>query len=205
MAEGKKSFVAYSDWKNIFDELPDEDAGKLIKHIFSYVNDEKPQSDSVLIKAVFANIKATLKRDLDRWEKQLKQRSEAGKLSAEKRSTKFNDRSTVVDETVRNPTVSVSVSVSDSVNDVIIIDEIIEKLLTQKIWCDSICIKHGLKNHSEINPLLKKFKTHLESTKEIHKKEKYFIQHFNNWIVKQKSTSKETSIKSTVPKKFEIR
>lgn len=112
MAEGKKSFIAYSDWKNMFDEMPDEDAGKLIKHIFAYVNDENPESDSVLIKAVFANIKATLKRDLQKWDKQLKQRSEAGKISALNRSTKSNERSTVVNETVRNPTDSVSVSVS---------------------------------------------------------------------------------------------
>lgn len=116
MAEGKKSFVAYSDWKDVFDALPNEEAGALIKHIFAYVNDEDPVSDSVLINAVFANIKATLKRDLQRWEKQIEQRREAGKRSAEIRSTKMNDRSTVVNEFQRNSTDSVSVSVS--VNDI---------------------------------------------------------------------------------------
>lgn len=119
MAIGKKSFVAYADWKNIFDELPNEDAGKLIKHIFAYVNDENPESDSILIKAVFANIKTTLKRDLDKWESQLEQRKNAGKASAESRKNKFNEnneRSTVVDENKRNSTDSVSVSVNDSVS-----------------------------------------------------------------------------------------
>lgn len=118
MAEGKKSFIAYADWKEVFDELPNEEAGMLIKHIFSYVNDENPETDNFLIRAVFANIKATLKRDLKKWEKQLCQRKEAGRKSAEIRSTKINERSTVVDETVRNPTdsVSVSVSVNDSVS-----------------------------------------------------------------------------------------
>lgn len=119
MAQGKKSFVAYADWKNTFDELPNEEAGALIKHIFAYVNDENPVSDSILIKAIFANIKATLKRDLDKWENQLQQRSEAGKKSAELRAlNKINERSTVVDEYVRNSTdsVNVSVSVSDNVN-----------------------------------------------------------------------------------------
>jgi len=118
MAQDKKSFIAYSDWKNIFDELPNEDAGALIKHIFAYVYDENPISDSVLIRAVFANIKTTLKRDLEKWDSQLQQRSEAGKRSAEIRAlTKFNDRSTTVDETLRNSTDSVNVSVNVNVND----------------------------------------------------------------------------------------
>lgn len=117
MAENKKSFVAYADWKLIFDELPDEEAGKLIKHIFSYVNDENPISDSILINAVFANIKTTLKRDLEKWQTQLNQRVEAGKKSAEQRATKSNDRSTLVEVRQRNPTdnVNVNVSVSDNV------------------------------------------------------------------------------------------
>lgn len=117
MAEGKKSFIAYADWKNIFDELPDEDAGKLIKHIFAYVNDENPETESILIRAVFANIKTTLKRDLDRWESQLNQRRNAGKASAVSRSTKINGRSTVVQSRRRNSTDNVSVSVSDNVNE----------------------------------------------------------------------------------------
>lgn len=119
MAENKKSFIAYADWKNTFDELPDEEAGKLIKHIFAYVNDENPVSESILINAVFANIKTTLKRDLDKWQTQLSQRVEAGKKSAELRATKSNERSTTVESRLRNPTdsVSVSVSVSDNVNE----------------------------------------------------------------------------------------
>jgi len=116
MAEGKKSFVAYSDWRDTFNELNDEDAGKLIKHIFAYVNDENPTTDSVVVRAVFAQIKNTLKRDLQKWEKQLEQRREAGKKSAKVRSTKKNDRSTTVNERQRNSTDSVSVSVSVSVN-----------------------------------------------------------------------------------------
>jgi hypothetical protein len=123
MATGKKSFIAYADWKNTFDELDNENAGALIKHIFAYVNDESPESDSVLIRAIFANIKATLKRDLNKWDTQLVQRSEAGKRSAQLRAlNKINERSTVVDFRARNPTDSVSVSVSDSVNEIKEID-----------------------------------------------------------------------------------
>lgn len=115
MAENKKSFIAYSDWYEMFKALPDDVAGKLIKHIFSYVNDENPSTDDFIINALFAQVKSTLKRDLVKWEEQRQQRSEAGKRSAEIRLTKFNERSTTVNETERNSTVNVSVS--DNVND----------------------------------------------------------------------------------------
>ena len=85
MAQGKKSFIVYADWKDVFDELPNEDAGLLIKHIFAYVNDENPISENLLIRAVFANIKTTLKRDLCKYEKIREKRSLAGKASANKR------------------------------------------------------------------------------------------------------------------------
>lgn len=116
MAEGKKSFIAYSDWDGMFQVLPDEVAGKLIKHIFSYVNDRNPESNDFVIVALFEQIKTTLKRDLAKWEQQREQRSEAGKTSAKNRSTKFNERSNPLNEKVRNPTVSVSVNVNDNVN-----------------------------------------------------------------------------------------
>lgn len=118
MAENKKSFIAYSDWKETFDNLSDEYAGKLIKHIFAYVNDENPESKDMIINAVFPNIKNSLKRDLTKWENQIKQRSEAGKRSAEIRATKINERSIPLNENIRNPTVNDNVTVN--VNDTVI-------------------------------------------------------------------------------------
>lgn len=85
MAKDKKSFVAYTDWKQTFDALPDDKAGQLIKHIFSFVADENPETDDILINAVFANIQKTLERDLKKWKKQHSQRKKAGKRSAELR------------------------------------------------------------------------------------------------------------------------
>lgn len=112
MAENKKSFIAYADWKETFDALDNEKAGELIKHIFAYVNDENPVSKDMLINAVFANIKHTLKRDLKKWEKQHEQRKKAGKKSAEVRQR----NSTVVNGRSVSSTDSVSVSVN--VNDI---------------------------------------------------------------------------------------
>jgi hypothetical protein len=96
MANGKKSFVLYTDQKAIFDELTDEQAGKLIKHIYSYVNDEDPVTEDQIIKISFTPIKLQLKRDLQKWEEQQEQRREAGRKSAEKRQralTELNERS----------------------------------------------------------------------------------------------------------------
>lgn len=110
MAENKKSFIAYADWKETFEALDDEKAGQLIKHIFAYVNDENPVSEDMLINAVFASIRQTLKRDLKKWEKQYNQRVEAGKRSAEVRKR----NSTVVNG--RSVSSTVSVSVSDNIS-----------------------------------------------------------------------------------------
>ena len=113
MAEGKKSFIAYSDWYGMFKALPDDVAGKLIKHIFSYVNDENPSSDDFVINALFEQVKSTLKRDLIKWELQQEQRKNAGLRSAEVRK----QNATLVNGRSISSTVSVSDSVSVSVND----------------------------------------------------------------------------------------
>ena len=65
MAENKKSFIAYSDWYGMFKALPNDVAGELIKHIFSYVNDEDPHTDNYIINALFEQVKCTLKRGME--------------------------------------------------------------------------------------------------------------------------------------------
>ncbi len=107
--KNKKSFLLYADWKETFETLSDDKAGELIKHIFAYVNDENPTSDDMLINAVFANIKHTLKRDLRKWEQQHAQRVLAGKKSAEIRKR----NSTVVNG--RSVSSTVNVNVNDNV------------------------------------------------------------------------------------------
>lgn len=126
MAENKKSFIAYSDWYGMLKACPDEVAGKLIKHVFAYVNDENPSTDDFIINALFEQIKCTLKRDLVKWEKEREQRSLAGKKSAEQRATKFNERSTLLNENERN------ITVSDNVNENVIVSDFLLKKETKK-------------------------------------------------------------------------
>jgi hypothetical protein len=79
---GKKSFVLYSDLKEVVDKLPEEDAGKLFKLILAYVNDEDPKPDGLLMEIAFEPIKQQLRRDLKKWEDIIGKRSKAGKLSS---------------------------------------------------------------------------------------------------------------------------
>jgi len=68
MAENKKSFLLYCDLIHMVKKLPDEKAGELFKHILSYVNDEHPVSDDLIINISFEPIKQQLKRDLVKFE-----------------------------------------------------------------------------------------------------------------------------------------
>lgn len=142
MAENKKSFLAYVDWKDTFDALPDDIAGKLVKHLFAYVSDENPESDDVVINAVFANIKNTLKRDLKKWEKQQEQRVEAGRKSAETRKAALNEfkqPSTTVErplnekEQASTVTVNVTGTVTGNVNDNVTVNKKKEDIDVRKL------------------------------------------------------------------------
>lgn len=83
MAADKKGFVLYADQKSSFDDLTDSEAGILIKHIFSYVNDEDPILTDRIIQIAFNPIKLQLKRDLKKYESIKEKRSLAGQKSAE--------------------------------------------------------------------------------------------------------------------------
>ena len=134
MAENKKSFVLYADNYGLIKQLPDDVAGRLLKHIFAYVNDENPVSDDLLLNIAFEPIKMALKRDLKKYEQIKEKRSLAGKKSAEQRQQNSTNSTSVesVQQTSTNPTVSDSVSVSVSVSDILLKKETKEKVFNFK-------------------------------------------------------------------------
>lgn len=114
MAENKKSFILYTDQSGVFNQLPDEIAGKLIKHIFAYVNDENPICDDLIINIAFEPIKQSLKRDLKRYEQYIEKQSLNGaKGGRPKKATETQETQPFFEK----PKKADSVSVSDSVND----------------------------------------------------------------------------------------
>ena len=76
----KTNFILYKDSKEIINILSDEQAGKLFKAIFQYVEDrtELDTKDGML-KIAFTQIKITLERDLIKYKSTVKRNIENGK------------------------------------------------------------------------------------------------------------------------------
>jgi uncharacterized phage protein (TIGR02220 family) len=114
MAKDKKSFILYVDQKDLWNKLPDEIAGKLIKHIYSYVSDENPSSDDLIVEIAFEPIKQQLKRDLKLFEEKRVKRSEAGIAGANKRWQEIANDSKRI-STIAKIAVNDNVNVNDNV------------------------------------------------------------------------------------------
>lgn len=182
MAEDKKGFILYADQKELFDQLPNDKAGELIKHIFAYVNDENPITEDLLIKLSFTPIKQQFKRDLKKWEKTREGRSKAGKASAEARKNKKQQTLTNstnvknVQQSSTNPTVkdnvNVNVNVKDNVKDI---------LLNNKSWLENIAMKKRI-DLDKVKKSLIAFLDDLELKDDLDRPEKDIKQHFVNLL-----------------------
>ena len=91
MAKNKKSVLIYVDWIATFNKLEDDEAGRLIKHFFSYVNDLNPSSDR-LTELLFEPIKQQLKRDLKAYEQTCQRNSLNASLRWNKNNATACDR-----------------------------------------------------------------------------------------------------------------
>lgn len=84
MAEGKKSFILYSNIRNTVVKLPVEKQAQLFMMILDYVNDLDPKTDDLLLEVAFEPIKQQLKSDLKKWDSLREKRSEAGRIGGKK-------------------------------------------------------------------------------------------------------------------------
>lgn len=110
MAKDKKSFVAYCDWLESFEELTDEEAGRLAKHLFRYVNDLNPEPPDKITKMCFIPIKQSLKRDLVKYE----ERAERARLNGAKGGRpKTQKTQSVISEPKKPDSGNVSVNDND--------------------------------------------------------------------------------------------
>jgi len=203
MAQDKKSFIMYADQLELFEELSDEDAGQLAKHLFRYVNDLNPETKNPMVKISFIPIKQHLKRDLKRFEAIKEKRSVAGRKSAEKRAEK---RATSVESVPTNPTHVESVQQTstnptdndndnDNDNDIIIndnnatndvfftIESNIEQYLKNYKIVSAVIRnkKNNFKNKPHLKQRLVQFSERLAETGEHTKTLKDFRSHFLNW------------------------
>lgn len=126
MAKDKKSFILYCDQQGVFNMLPDEQAGKLIKHIFSYVNDEDPESDDLLLTIAFESIKTQLKRDLKKYEHYIDKQKENGKKGGRPKTQPF------LEETQKTQAFFLKPKKADNVNVNVNDNEIIKENIKEK-------------------------------------------------------------------------
>lgn len=153
MAENKNKVIVYVDWINTFDSLTDEEAGKLIKHFFKYINDNNPEAPDRLTKLLFEPIKQTLKRDLVKWNESSEKHSINGRIGGIKsgearKAMALNNEAneanaSVTKQNEANEAVSVSdsVSVNDSVTNNVIPAEKAEKAKDKIDFLDEIIEK----------------------------------------------------------------
>jgi hypothetical protein len=114
MAQGKKSFLLYCDQRGLFDKLPDEYAGRLIKHIFAYVNDENPETDDLVLTMAFEAIKTALKRDLQKYQEFVERQRVNGKSGGRPKKPNESQKTQAFSE---KPKKADNDSVSDNENE----------------------------------------------------------------------------------------
>jgi hypothetical protein len=213
--EGKKSFVLYTDQREVFDELDDVTAGKLIKHIFAYVNDEDPETDDKLVRLAFLPIKTQLKRDLKIWDEKKKQRAEAGKkggLAKASNATNSVAKPSTATNSVANLAVNDNVNVN--VNDIYTEtektlevneeshNEIFRQLWKSNIWLESISMKNKV-GIEQVRNHLNEFRQECILKNELKVDETDAKKHFINWIkrgnpIPEKNAGETTYAKSTL-------
>jgi len=201
MAQGKKSFLFYADWGDSFDELSNEDAGKLIKHLCDYVRDKNPETDSVLIKALFAQFRNTLKRDLVKWDNRAEQsRINGGKGGRPKSKPKETQRTQRVNSKPRKPVRdSVSVTVTDNVNDNVIQMEVYRKFAHLQISFIEFDKLNATYSKEKIDDCLDAIENYKKNTgyKSLYLTAK-------KWLKKDEETNTQKNDGKKVPYRFDI-
>lgn len=90
MAEGKKSFLLYTDIIHTVKRLPKDKQAELFILILEYVNDLNPVVDDLILDIAFEPIKQSLKRNLVNWKNQCDVNSKNGKLGGRPKKTDNN-------------------------------------------------------------------------------------------------------------------
>jgi len=121
--------LLYCDIIHTVEKLDDQTAGQLFKHYLRYINDQNPVAENPIVDILFEQIKQQLKRDLRKWDLIKEKRSDAGKISAEKRKQQTSTKSTHVESVQQtstkstvnvNDNVTVNVNVKDKVKDILL-------------------------------------------------------------------------------------
>ena len=116
MNVAKDSFILYTEQKEVIDKLNDEQAGKLIKAIYEYVETGKMPKLDIILDLVIIPFKQNIDRNADKYEETKKKRSEAGKLGAEIKKQKQAKQANAKFANNKQANQAVNVNVNDNVN-----------------------------------------------------------------------------------------
>lgn len=212
MAQGKKSFVLYTDLIHVVRKLPKETRGDLFLIILEYVNDnldavQAMDEIDILLSVTFEPIKQQLKRDLKKYEQKQLQRSEAGKRSAESRTVQKNERnSTTVDDRQQTSTDNVTdnVNVNDNVdnklsgeksNQFIYAVEKIKDFMESgenAYWFETYCMQNKA-SPELLKQSISEFVADLKNQNILEKNRKDIFTHFHHWYNKYKKNATNQS------------
>lgn len=115
----KDSFILYTEQKEVIDKLSDEQAGKLIKAIYKYVETEKMPELDKLLDIVIIPFKQNLDRNKEKYNKISEIRAKAGAKGGKQKKQKQTKEINCNDnENVNvNDNVNVNVNDNDKVSD----------------------------------------------------------------------------------------
>ena len=188
MAANKKSFILYCDLIHTVSKLNDEQAGKLFKHILSYVNDEKPETEDLITNIAFEPVKQALKRDLVKYEELREKNKENARKRWDSKKNEKIPKDATASERMRMDTKNadnVNVSVINNINNESEIIALYETVLREiregkhSILLDQIKIQLKI---DSLESLSKQFNTHLLAENILHPNVQKFISHFRNWL-----------------------
>jgi len=192
MAEDKKSILVYADWIDKFEKLDDDEAGRLIKHFFRFVNDLNPTAPDKLTEIAFVDIESTLKRDLKKWEKKIEGRSLAGKASAEARklakeqdSTNSTNVESVQQDSTNSTVTCKLLTVNNNINNKSRFEDFLDQCIKDEIWKETFYIKRQLTSEN-FSYALKDYNIHLLQQSENKNSLSEYKKHFANWVGKMK-------------------
>lgn len=115
----KDSFILYTEQKEVINKLSNEQAGKLIKAIYEYVETEKMPELDPLLDIVIIPFKQNIDRNADKYEEIKQKRSLAGKAGAKIKKQKQAKQANAnfVKQTIANQAVNDNENVNENDNE----------------------------------------------------------------------------------------
>lgn len=207
---GKKSFVLYNDTKELWESLSDEQAGKLIKHIYSYAVGDDPNPPDDMTRLLSIQIKKALDRDQNKWEAVKEARSISGKKGGRppkvKKAIGFDEKQSEANITngyqekqnQANKAVSVNANATVNENEIVDeelydIDDLLQNYLANPKLIKAVKEKSAFDGESSLEIRLIEFNKFLKAKNEFQKTWKDYTSHFLFWHEKSKKSKTSVS------------